>query len=331
MSHYLITGASGYIGSMLAKHLIVTGEKVGALVRDPLRLDQNILSNAEVIIADVTDQEAVLGINGKYDYILHCASPTKSAYMVSRPTEVTRTIVNGTDNILALARKCEAQSVVFLSSMEIYGQIECANGRRITEDEMGYIDVASVRSCYPMAKLMAENLCCSYWKEYGIPVKIARLAQTFGRGVCLNDNRVFAQFAESVKKGTDIILHTPGDSMGNYCDIDDAVEGILFIMKYGENGQAYNVVNENNTMTIREMAELVAKKVAQNGTKVKYMPLEEMQNIYAAKTGLRLSGQKLRSLGWEAKTSLEQMYRAILDEGRRDFVSNKEYAGFTAL
>ena len=86
---------------------------------------------------------------------------------------------------------------------------------------MGYIDVSDVRSCYPIAKIMSENLCHSYFAEYGVPVKIARLAQTFGRGIRKDDNQVFAQFANAVRTGSDIVLHTAGISMGNYCDIDE--------------------------------------------------------------------------------------------------------------
>ena len=100
--------------------------------------------------------------------------------------------------------------------------------------------------------------------------------------------------------------------MGNYCDINDAVDAILFILKYGENGQVYNVVNEKNTMRIKEMAELVAQRIAGSALRVTYDIASENQYGYAANTGLCLSGEKLRKLGWEAKTSLEEMYRSML-------------------
>lgn len=105
---------------------------------------------------------------------------------------------------------------------------------------------------------MAENICYSYFREYGVPVKIARLAQTFGRGVRDSDKRVFAQFARAVRANRDIVLHTAGQSMGNYCGINDTVTGILTILMQGQDGEAYNVVNEENTMTILQMAGVVA-------------------------------------------------------------------------
>lgn len=244
MEKYLITGATGYIGSMLAKRILSSHRRLSVIVRDPSRLDGEILSSADIIRADIRDREAISHIAGKYDYIIHCAAPTKSAYMAANPVEVTETIVNGTEHILDLARRCGAGSVVYLSSMEVYGQITCPAGKRVGEDEMGYIDVSNVRSCYPIAKIMAENLCHSYFAEYGVPVKIARLAQTFGRGIRKDDNRAFAQFANAVRTGSDIVLHTAGKSMGNYCDIDEVTEAILFLLQNGIDSEAYNVVNE---------------------------------------------------------------------------------------
>ena len=312
MDKYFITGATGYIGSMLAKRLISSRQPVTVIARNPSRLDGDILSNAEVIQADIADSEAISHITKNYDYLIHCAAPTKSSYMITNPVEVTGTIVNGTEHILDLAKRCGAKSVVYLSSMEVYGRISCPEGKRITEDERGYLDASDIRSCYPIAKVMAENLCHSYYAEYGVPVKIARLAQTFGRGIRPDDKRVFAQFANSVRTGSDIVLHTAGSSMGNYCDIDEAVDAILFLLQKGVNSEAYNVVNEENTMRICKMAELVAEKVAGGHIKVSYDIPKGNPFGYASDTGLRLSGEKLRRLGWEAKCSLEEMYRKML-------------------
>ncbi|MCI9218086.1 NAD(P)-dependent oxidoreductase [Lachnospiraceae bacterium 42-17] len=310
----LLTGATGYIGSMISRRLLSQGNEITVIVRDAARLEPEIYDCVQVIQADMSDGEAILQISGKYDYVIHCAAPTKSAYMVSHPVEVTESIVNGTKYILELARRCGAKSVVYVSSMEVYGQIECSKVSRVTEEQMGYIDITDSRSCYPLAKLMAEGLCHFYYKEYEVPVKIARLAQTFGRGVRPDDNRVFAQFAGSVRNGTDIVLHTAGNSMGNYCDIDDTVDAILFILLHGKDSEAYNVVNEENTMSIREMAELVAAKMGGGSIKVTYNIPEDNRYGYAADTGLWLSGKKLKELGWEARRGIEEMYRRMLFE-----------------
>lgn len=316
---YLITGATGYIGSMLVNYIcnMEVQEKkrtqVTVLVRDRNKASKMLPQEVLVQEMDITDRSAMERLQTqRFDYIIHCAAPTKSAYMISNPVETAMTIVEGTRNVLELARHCGTKSVVYLSSMEVYGSIDCSQTQRIKEGEWGTVEVLNARSSYPMGKRMAENLCFAYFAEYGIPVKIARLAQTFGCGVLPEDNRVFVQFARAVQRNENIVLHTEGNSMGNYCAIDDAISAIMLLLTQGAAGEAYNVVNEANTMTIRQMAELVADKIANGRIQICYDIPKENQYGYAAATGLRLSAEKLQRLGWNPKKDLEQMYLDLL-------------------
>lgn len=309
---YIITGASGYIGSALTERLIQEGKDVTVIVRKLERLKEDIRGKVKVIQSDIVNPDILRNITELYDCLIHCAASTQSSYMITNPVEVAASIVNGTQNILDLAVKATIRNVVYLSSMEVYGKIDCSDGRRITEEEQGALDPFQARSCYPMAKRMAEHFCYLYHKQYGVPVVIARLAQTFGRGVRPDDKRVFAQFADAVRCNRNITLHTLGNSTGNYCDIDDALDAILLLTEKGSPGEAYNIVNERNTMTIREMAEMVADKIAGGRIRVTFDIPEENTYGYAADTGLRLSGSKLKALGWEAKTGLETMYWRML-------------------
>lgn len=321
---YFVTGMTGYIGKTIVNKLLAEdlGENVHiiGLVHDKSKAQilfgEENKNRLTYIQGDIIHFDSYMSeLKGQKlipDYIIHCAAPTKSAYMISNPVETTESIVVGTRNVLELAKHYQVKSMVYLSSMEVYGQIECKPDRRITEEELGNIDLFDVRSCYPLGKRMAESLCFSYFKEYGVPVKIARLAQTFGKGVQKNDTRVFAQFAGAVREKKDIVLHTAGDSVGNYCEIEDAVEAIFLLLEKGENGEAYNVANEANTMQIREMAELVADKIAHGEIRVVYDIPESNLHGYAATTGLRLSSQKLRQMGWRPKKDLETMYRDML-------------------
>ena len=109
--------------------------------------------------------------------------------------------------------------MVYVSSMEEYGVTE-DTGAFAGEEELGMIDLKAPRSCYPMGKRMAEHYCHIYYEEFQVPVKIARLAQTFGRGISLRDDRVYMQFARAVFEGRDIVLKTAGKSVGNYCAIE---------------------------------------------------------------------------------------------------------------
>ena len=115
-------------------------------------------------------------------YFFHCAAVTTSKTMVEKPVETIAASCDGTRNLLETARVLHADSFVYLSSMEVYGDMSVYGdgNTRATEDRLGVLDLLNVRTDYPESKRLCENLCCAYHAEYGVPVKIARLAQTFG-------------------------------------------------------------------------------------------------------------------------------------------------------
>lgn len=320
MITYFITGSTGYVGSSLVRSLLKENpeNRILAPVRNLQKAYEMFPEGVEFLQADLCNRQCIeqlLKAENSADYVIHCASVTASAEMTAHPVETIESIVNMTQNVLEYAKRCRVKSMVYLSSMEVYGSVDCSDGHRVTEEEVsqGTVELLASRSSYPLGKRMAENICYSYYKEYGVPVKIARLAQTFGEGVLPSDKRVFAQFAKAVRENSDIILHTKGRSMGNYCGIHDAISGIMTILENGTNGDAYNVVNEANTMTIRQMAELVAGKIAGGKIKVAYDIAECNQYGYAADTGLRLAAGKLMSLGWKPGESLEDMYAQLIE------------------
>ena len=319
---YLITGITGFLGSMTANELMHSEEykqgriKITGITRDILRARQifNSTGHQELlrVEADIRDRDDLLSaIDSSVDYIIHCASVTQSAEMVRHPVETADSIVMGTRNMLELAKKLQIKSMVCLSSMEVYGTVGDI-GRPRKEDELGEVELFSPRSCYPLGKRMAEHYCYIYQQEYGVPVKISRLAQTFGKGIRPDDNRVYMQFACAVNEGRDIVLKTMGNSMGNYCASDDAVNAVFTILYCGRDGEAYNVVNEENTMSIREMAELAAGQTAGEQIKVKIELEDPNMTGYAPDTGLKLSGEKLRQLGWHPSKNLAEMYRDVI-------------------
>lgn len=317
-----VTGATGLVGSQLVKTLLAAnrirqaGIRVIALVRSAekaKRVFGHLLERPELVLhyGDVTES---MDLEGSVDYIIHAASQTASKEFVSHPVETIDTSFAGTKNVLELARRKGSAGVVYVSSMEAYGNPGQAQ-RRTGEKDLGYIDNLNVRSCYSEGKRFCECLCACYSSEYAVPVKIARLAQTFGAGVALEEGRVFAQFARSAMNGTDIVLHTQGRSYGNYCYTADVVCGLLAILLLGESGQAYNVVCEAATMRIAEMAAMVAHEIA--GDKISLVfdiPESSLTYGYAPDVELRLDGQKLRALGWEPRIApdLPTMYRRMI-------------------
>lgn len=323
--NYLITGSTGLIGKALIKILIerAYGDRVTLVlpVRDEARARDLLgdfikIQNVNFIFVQCSLEQMTrdrFDLGFAIDGLIHCAAPTASLYMISNPVETADAIVLGTKHVLELARHLNVKSMVYLSSMEAYGVV-ADDGRLRQEEELGSIDLTSARSCYPLGKRVAEHYCHIYMQEYGVPVKIARLSQVFGKGVRPEDNRVFMQFARAAIEQKDIVLRTKGQSLGNYCATEDAVEAILLILEKGQDGQVYNVANEENTVSIYEMASLVASKVAGGRICVRIEEESNEKTGYAPKTGLRMSAEKIRGLGWKPKKGMDKMYEDVIEE-----------------
>lgn len=317
-STILITGTTGLIGLAIVRSLFAANEKfnLGLKIIGLARNEEKGKSLAEkykVTFCKHNISEPITLLES-VDYIFHCAAVTSSKEMVSNPVGVIETALKGTEKVLALANEKQVISMVNISSMEVYG-ITSPLLSEVTERDLGYIDIEKPRSCYPESKRMCELLCNCWHSQYGIPVKSARLAQTFGAGTPKDDTRIFAQFARSAIAGENIVLHTEGKSSGNYCYITDVVRGLFLLLLKGENGQAYSIANPAASMTIREMAELVASKVS--GGKISVVvkiPDDIKSRGYAPEVTMRLNSDKLKRLGWNPKYGLEDMYKRMIDD-----------------
>ena len=315
----LITGATGLIGSMLIRTLVAADEKydldikVIGQIRNP--------EKAKTVLADVINKIELTTTNDvEADYIIHTVSPTTSKFFIEHPVETIKASVESTMSILEVARKNGA-SVVYLSSMEQYG-VPYESGQRMTEDKVGIIDHLNVRSSYSESKRLCECLCASYASEYGVDVKIARLAQTVGAGVPLTDNRMPMQFARAVVEGKDIILHTEGKSISNFVYLTDAIKGILTVLEKGERGQAYNVCNDTETRSVREIATLVCHEVAEDTINAQ---IEKKDNMgYAPDVAMYLDSGKLKELGWQAEVGMAEAYRRLVEYLRERYFADGE-------
>lgn len=314
----LITGATGLIGSLCVKALMERNiaRNAGMSVIAPVRSRVK----AERVFADydMRDELTLVELNdianldscdlSRADYVIHAACPTSSRFFQSSPVETLSSIIQGTNSVLKYALKGGARSVVYVSSMEVYGSgnAEAAPSLKLTTKDVGYVDPLEVRSCYPEGKRAAECLCAAYASEYGLPVKIARLAQTFGPGVDPNDSRLFMYLVKCALEGEDIRLKTSGQSTRMYCHTLDAVSAILFILLKGACGQAYNVANKETYISVLDLARHVASNFAVNATNV--VVDIDRSAPFPPEHHLPLDTAPLERLGWKAAHSLDDMF-----------------------
>lgn len=312
----LVTGATGLIGFTLIKALLHINQKkslnikILALVRNLKKAESMFGKQDEYLKFIISDISQKMSIAASIDYIVHGASQTSSKAFVQEPVETILTALNGTTNMLELAKEKKVSSFVYLSSMEVYGTP--ATDEKIPETHPTDLDTMSVRSCYPESKRMCESLCKSYFSEYSVPTKVIRLTQTFGPGVFYNDGRVFAEFARCAIENRDIILHTKGETKRNYLYTADAVTAILTVLLKGKNGEAYNAANENTYTSIYEMANIVATHCVSGKIKTIVQEEDIAKFGYASILKMNLDVSKLKALGWKPTRNLIEMFDRLI-------------------
>ena len=319
----LITGGTGLIGSSLIKYIAYASKqrKLDIEIFGMARSKEKVLSKnfPDNVTWIYQDMKRTLSDEIKVDYIIHTASPTQSKYMISHPVELINDTYIGTRNLLEYAKEHNITKFVYLSSIEVYGQM--FENKLVTEENNGYIDQMNVRSCYSEGKRLIECLCSSYADEYNIPVNVARLTQTFGAGVAFDDNRVYSQFCHQILKGDNIILHTDGESAKNYLYISDAVTGLITILLKGNVGEAYNLCNEENYISIYDLANFLVN----NFNKDVSVNIEKKENEgYAPVTKVNLSSSKLRKLGWMPSSDLKDSFTKLLNYFSGKDIEDKE-------
>lgn len=323
-STILITGATGLIGSEIIRSILAYNKKfkanisIVAQVRN-IKKAEYIFGNSNYITYIVGDIRDSIEYEENIDYLIHCASITSSKKMIDNPKETYSVAIDGTKNILDFAKKKNIRAMVYLSSMEVYGRTKI-DDNPITEEKLGTIDEKDDRSCYPLSKRECEKMCREYARG-GIPIRIVRLAQILGKELRDDDSRMPAQFIKCLINGKDIVLHSNGESIINYCHIDDAINGISAVLLNGMNGETYNVCNDSETRSVKEIAHLVAVDVADalgmNTIGIKYDIPAYNKYGFAPNYDMYLSSKKLRKLGWEPKISMIEGYKQIVNNYSR--------------
>lgn len=307
----LITGATGMLASYYMYTLMYLNDvlnyniRVYALVRNDEKL-QNITNykKRKDIIPIVQDVCNPININEKIDYIVHMASSANPLTITTNPIGIINANIIGTLNVLECAKKHNAE-VIFTSTREVYGKMN-ENKKEIKEEDMGILDNLELRSCYPESKRMAENIIVSYAYQFGIEYKIARIAHSYGPGMIIeNDGRIMSDLIYNVIKGENIVLKSTGEAKRAFCYILDATTALLRITIDENKNQVYNIANEKEEISIRELAYLLKEKYKEKNIDVIFK-IQDNNNQYVKFKRTKLNTEKLEKLGWKPIINLEE-------------------------
>ena len=320
----LLTGAYGMLASYLVYFLLWLKKKeidvhLIVAVRNKDKFyskfsDIDDLERVKIIESDLSEQ---LDIEEKIDYIIHAASLASPQYYSVCPVDVLMPNTIGNYYLLQLAKEKNVKGFLLFSSCDIYGEPNAINGL-IDENSYGRMDTLDIHNCYSESKRMAETMCKSFYVQYGINTKIARIAHTYAPTMDIeNDPRVFASFIKNITLGHDIVMKSDGSGKRSFCYITDAIAGYFTILLKGTSGEAYNVCNTSQHVSIKELADILVSIVPEKNLKVirKERDISEhyTENTLLVGCDNVPDNSKLKSLGWNANIDIKEGFRRVLN------------------
>ena len=323
----LITGGAGMLASCCAHYLMYLN---GIFRDDPVTVILMVrnVAKARLKFAEylnrscfkIVEQDVTVPLDEDFedvDFIMHAASKASPKFYALDPVDVIRTNAIGTYNLLEFARR-QKKAVPFLyfSSGAVYGDTTSA-ASPVKETDICAQNNLTLRACYSESKKLGETLCYAYHYQFGTPARIIRFAHTFGPSLSLDDDRVFSEFAADIVNNRNICMLSSGNATRSFCYITDAADGIFRVLLKGEDGTAYNLVNNDNYISIRELAQRLAALYPEKGLRVVRKdraadePLLYTEGVVENKPLFDVS--RLRGLGWEPTVSLEEGFKRTVD------------------
>lgn len=307
----MITWAYGLIGSFIIDVLMIRNLKLNGNIavvangRNEEKLTSRFSnyiwnSNFKYICQDINRP---FNYKDKIDYIVHLASNAHPTSFKTDPVGTISSNIIGLKNLLDYAKDNNVKRVLYTSSWEVYGEAD-SSVKEFKEDFSWYVNPTLSRSCYPNSKRCAETLCVSYTEQYGVDTVIARPSHTYWPNMTENDSRVYAERLRNIINGEDIILKSEGKQIRSYTYIADCAKAFLYILINWESKNAYNIANQNSTISIRNMAEIIAKI----GDKKVIMDLPKEKVVANPMQCGVLNSNKLLSLGFKAEYDIETGY-----------------------
>ena len=322
MPRVLITGAAGFLGSHLCDRFMAEGFEVMGmdnLITGNMENLEHLLGNPNFTFYN-NDVSNFVHVSGKLDYILHFASPASPIDYLKIPIQTLKVSSLGTHNLLGLALNKKARILV-ASTSEIYGDPKV---HPQTEDYFGNVNPVGPRGVYDEAKRFMESMTMAYHTYHGLETRIARIFNTYGPRMRLNDGRVLPAFIGQALRGEDLTIFGDGSQTRSFCYVDDLVEGIYRLL-LSDHAQPVNIGNPNE-ITIGEFAEEIIKLTG-TSQKVIYQPkpvddpMQRKPDITKAKDLLDWQPEVLRAEGlkktyeWFQSLPEEKLYR----KEHRDF------------
>jgi len=306
----MITGATGMICSAVAELLFWLNKEFNANIRIVLagrnreRMQQRFYCFKEEIDYSFLEYDATKenGIVFSPDYIIHGASPADPVSFIKLPVKTMFANLIGLKSLLDIAREAPKTRLLYISSSEVYGKKE--ENRPFQESDYGYVDILNPRACYPSSKRAAETICAAYHEEYGVDFVVVRPGHIYGPSITETDSRASAQFTRKAKAGENIVLKSAGTQLRSYTYTLDCASAILTVLLKGECGEAYNISNPHSIVTIRELAECMAKTA---GVKVVYEQASDQElKSYNMMDNSSLESAKLENMGWKGRFDIKK-------------------------
>ncbi|MEO0090353.1 MAG: UDP-glucuronic acid decarboxylase family protein [candidate division WOR-3 bacterium] len=303
----IITGGAGFIGSYLCEHFIKEGYKVICIDNLVTGKEENIShllkeENFTFIKEDVNEIDKNLFKDKNIEAVFHFASPASPKDYFTYPLLTLKTNAFATYNLLELSK--EKKAIFFLASTsEVYGDPQVSPQH---EEYWGYVNPCGLRSVYDEGKRFAESLTMAYHRQHNVSVRIARIFNTYGPRMRVDDGRVIPNFINQALKGDDITIYGDGNQTRSFCYIDDLVDGLIKLF-YSNYCQPINLGNPEEIKVI-ELAKRIISLTNSN-SKIVYLspypddPHRRCPDIRKAKEILK----------WEPKISLEEGLRKTID------------------
>ncbi len=302
----LLTGATGLIGTMIVDVLMKKNrdENLNVKIYAAGRNEKIAAQRFADYEGDKNFQFVKMNVNEpivqdfSVNYIIHAASNTHPVLYSTDPVGTMMANFLGTYNLLEYGVKSKIERFLFLSSVEIYGKALNANDD-FDEKYCGYIDCNTLRAGYNESKRAGETLCNAYISQHGIDAVIARPCRIYGATLRLDNSSVLYQFMLNGVRGENIILKSAGQQKFSFCYVADCVTGIFYTLLNGQCGEAYNISDSGEILTLGEIAKYIGEIC---GTEVIFeLPDEIQARGFSNAVRAVLTNDKLRGLGWTPK------------------------------